>query len=164
MSRLPRPFIPFAIRVQVAERQAREEGHSFLYPGERSKSKWLADLLLFLFGYAKVHLDHDPPLGAREKIMRGGEIVGYRPAANDPESLVYRLAVDHQIKTNVRGLHGQHPDRVLIKKQRRRERPQSKRRKAKIAQPNNFKWPSRPFNRNRPSSKLGNPTTKEPTK
>ena len=80
--------------------------------------KQLAELL----DAEKLQLDHDPALGARTKIMRHGEIVGYKPDANDPEFLIYREARAHFIKTNVRGECGQHPDRVLIKKQRRLER------------------------------------------
>lgn len=143
MSRLPRPHIPLAVRVQVAERQILNRG--VWVRRTDGDGAYLAIMLESLFGADKPHLDHDPALGAREKIMRGGEIVGYRPAANDPEYLVYRLAGDHKIKTNVRGEHGQHPDRVLIKKQRRRERPQPKRRVAKIAQREEYRWPSRPF-------------------
>jgi hypothetical protein len=148
MSRLPRPHIPLAVRVEVAARQVRERLKTpiEIECGPSLKRRLYA-LLSLLFNGDQAHLDHDPPLGARDKIMRDGEIVGYRPDANDPRCLIYRTKVAHQIKTNVRGEHGQHPDRVLIKKQRRRERPPSKRHKAKIAQPKNFKWPSRPFNR-----------------
>jgi hypothetical protein len=139
-----------AVRVEVARHQlimregtVRALSPLAKYPG--SAKERLGFLLECLFGDAKVHLDHDPPLGARAKIMRGGEIIGYRPAANDSECLVYRLVIDHQIKTNVHGEHGQHPDRVLIKKQRRRERPHPKRRRVKIAQREEYRWPSRPF-------------------
>jgi hypothetical protein len=87
-----------------------------------------------------LHLDHDPALGARVKVLRHGEIIGYLPTANDPEFLIYREAGAHRIKTNVRGEHGQHPDRVLIKKQRRRERGSKKRRSRPIPSRKN-PWP-----------------------
>jgi hypothetical protein len=96
---------------------------------------WLR--LWCMFGSnTKLHLDHDPPLAARKKIKRGGIVVGYEPDANDPDYLTYRTADDHRLKTNVRGDGAQYPDRVLIKKIRRIERPRPKRK---------YKWPSRPF-------------------
>jgi hypothetical protein len=162
--KLPRPHIPLAVRVEVAERQfdalpirrVIDPDHTFIeyvrtiFLNKIDREEWrravpvrdrLKLMLRFIFGEAKVHLDHDPPLGARVKIKRGGVIIGYRPAANDPRHLVYRTAAEHRIKTNVRGEHGQHPDRVLIKKQRRRERPARPKPKRK--------WPSRPFPKGR---------------
>lgn len=71
----------------------------------------------------EIDYDHDPALGAREKVFdRFGVHVEYRPAANDPDHLFAKDRTRHRLKTNVKGDHGQHPDRVLIKKQRRRER------------------------------------------
>lgn len=183
MSRLKRPYIPLAVRVIVAERQFDAATPFPPWNGEQNASVFrtfvdrdgwkkrnplseqLDMLLRLLFGEQKVNLDHDPPLGARKKIFRKRVHVDYDPPANDPTCLVYRLAVDHRTKTNVRGEHGQHPDRVLIKKNRRLEELQSgkapRRRKAKIPNKKNFKWPSRPFNRNRPGGKPGIQTTKE---
>ena len=72
--------------------------------------------------------DHNPALGAREKVFdRDGNHVEYKPKANDPEFLQFiphgpQFENSHLTKTNVRGPHGQHPDRVLIKRQRRIER------------------------------------------
>lgn len=148
MSRLPRPYVPLSVRVQVAEAMLPIEvltAHNL--GGLRARLEFA---LAWAFPDTDIHLDHDPPLGAREKIMRDGEIVGYKPDANDPRFLIYRTKVDHKLKTNVRGEHGQHPDRVLIKKQRRRERPPSKRRKVKIQNRGFSKgqkraWPKRPF-------------------
>jgi hypothetical protein len=71
---------------------------------------------------SQLHLDHDPALGARQKLVKGGVHVGYFPDANDPEFLIYREKHAHFIKTNVRGIGAQHPDRVLIKKERKRSR------------------------------------------
>ncbi len=124
MNRLYRPYIPIAVRVQVAERQV-----GFPPCPEATPSSRLEGLLLMLFGDEPADLDHDPPLGAREKIWKDGKVVGYIPDANDPDHLVYRAHATHLIKTNVRGLRGQHPDRVLIKKQRRLERPSKPKRK-----------------------------------
>lgn len=137
MARLPRPHIPLAIRIQVAETQLRDTAGMFpaanasliralkLLPNaERLKA--LLDCLKDRIGAKALELHHDPALGAREKIIRGGKIVGFIPDANDPLYLYYMDDHDHLIRTNVRGQHGQHPDRVLIKKQRRRETPTRK--------------------------------------
>jgi hypothetical protein len=79
-----------------------------------------------------LHLDHDPPLGAREKVFNSaGEHVGYEPDANDPEHLIYRTATAHRFKTNVRGDGAQHPDRVLIKRQRKLEKREAAKAAAK---------------------------------
>jgi hypothetical protein len=137
MSRLFRPYIPLAVRNEVARLQFGLPCFHLGLPTRRFNAK-----MKELFGGMMPHLDHDPPLGARMKrTMLDGTIV-YSPDANDPRHLVYRTAVDHQIKTNVSGEHGQHPDRVLIKKQRRRERPARPKPKRR--------WPSRPFPKDRP--------------
>jgi hypothetical protein len=92
----------------------------------------------------ELRLDHDPALGARAKsVWSTTGKTHYIPEANSPQHLAYRPhgpehAGSHLIKTNVRGDHGQHPDRVLIKKQRRIENPKPKRK---------FKWASRKFER-----------------
>lgn len=146
MPRLLRPHIPLEVRCRVVLRQLGEMwpdltiadfrhtpgGHGLLLAAKLSA-------LAYDLGcnFSDLHLDHDPALGAREKVFRKGEHVGYRPDANDPEHLFYREKAAHRIKTNVRGLHGQHPDRVLIKRQRRRETPKKMRRPVK--------WPSRPL-------------------
>jgi hypothetical protein len=152
--RLYRPHVPLSVRIkvvqrQLAEREARDPG--VRYP--RPSTGWtLANQLRFLLEiWAEIlpcevkdlRLDHDPPLGARPQERRGlGRKVYYIPDANDPEHLNYRphgpqFEGSHLIKTNVRGEHGQHPDRVLIKKMRRIERgPRDKPKR---------KWASRPF-------------------
>ena len=141
MSRLPRPHIPLSVRVQVAARQAGFVNLELFLRLHKGGFAKVLDRLLYgddlgpCAGFKRdqpIHLDHDPPLGAREKIWKDGEIVGYVPAANDPEYLIYRLKVDHQVKTNIRGEHGQHPDRVLIKRQRRRDRKSRPRPKQNI--------------------------------
>jgi hypothetical protein len=90
---------------------------------------------------SELRLDHDPPLALRPQERRGlGRKTYYTPDANDPEHLFYRPhgaqhAASHDVKTRIRGEHGQFSDIAMIKRQRRRERPAK--RKAKI--------PSRPF-------------------
>lgn len=146
MARLYRPYVPLSVRVHVAERQF-DAATTFPYEnGERNASvfrmfvdreSWkrsnslrsqLDTFLGLLFGDVAHQLDHDPPLGARPRRRHGlGRKTYYTPDANDPDHLFYRPhgpehAGSHLVKTNVRGDRGQHPDRVLIKKARRRER------------------------------------------
>ena len=100
-----------------------------------------------LLGAKKLHLDHDPPLGARPQFRRGlGKKTYYEPPANDPHHLIYREKHAHHIKTNVRGEHGQHPDRVLIKRERKR---QTKKKPSRFSRPpcraKKSTWPKRPL-------------------
>jgi hypothetical protein len=137
--RLPRPHIPLSVRVETARRQfakkwGKRESDCYLFAGIKPKYE-LKALLHFLFDDQPYHLDHDPPLAVRKKIHNArGEIIGYDPAANDPDFLIYRKAVDHRIKTYTRGEGAQYPDRVLIKKIRRIEHPKPKRK---------YNWPKR---------------------
>lgn len=158
MARLLRPYIPISVRIVVARRQLADIGICTLVSADldtvgMNAPARLAVYLQRAFGASDVDLDHDPALGARRKIMRNGEIVGYDPDANDPDFLIYREGAAHQIKTNVRGEHGQHPDRVLIKKNRRLEEREgvrpvkrgvgfSQKVKSKSSQK---PWPSRPL-------------------
>ena len=131
--RLIRPYIPLSVRVQIAERQMEAATgcvctNSFGVPlratGCGAFLKERLEIALFHLsrnGEIKLHLDHDPPLGARQKVIKNGEHVDYVPPANDPEFLIYREKREHEIKTNVRGVGAQYPDRVLIKKNRRLE-------------------------------------------
>lgn len=108
-----RPYIPYSVRVQVAARQAIAAG---VYPRGTEIGSWpyarqLRELLYVLFGDEKVHLDHDPALENRQKVIRrDGQIGGYTPAANDPEFLIYRIVEGHRIKTYVRGDGAQRSD------------------------------------------------------
>jgi hypothetical protein len=180
MARLIRPYIPLAVRVQVAERQVdaaiaalgqfdpetdkrsrnlavfRDFVDRQSWHAGRSAAHKLSLLLRLLFGDDQPHLDHDPPLGARTKIYRRkrGEY-DYAPNANNPDYLVYREAGAHRLKTNVKGEHGQHPDRVLIKKARRLEKGNRKKSRQKAGSRNfifstdklkpKMKWPKRKF-------------------
>lgn len=197
--KLYRPHVPLSVRVIVAARQLRAHGdkssRSVLYglslsepknfPGDPTlsfarKLAWLMSALAICLGceVKDLRLDHDPPLGARPRRRRGlGRKTYYTPDANDPDHLFYRPhgpehAGSHLIKTNVRGEHGQHPDRVLIKKARKLERsrngetlrkasgfpkrssqrkrvtdsaPKLGRLKRKWDHPGKRGWPSRPF-------------------
>lgn len=130
MPRLLRPTIDLATKLRVLLRQL---GDAFpddliaIAQEQRCLGTLVAEKqerLATLLGCEASDLDydHDPPLAARVKVYKMGVHVDYRPRATDPEHIVARVRVDHRIKTNVRGQHGQHPDRVLIKKARRIER------------------------------------------
>jgi hypothetical protein len=142
MAPLYRPHISTKIRITVASRQCYQAGSN---PPAReeceSRTSLLARQLAALaraWGceVSDLRLDHDPPLGARPRRGEGKETV-YDPPANDTDHLFYRpngpeFDGSHLIKTNTRGDHGQHPDRVLIKKQRRLERGPKPKRGPKI--------------------------------
>lgn len=147
MSRLPRRHILINTRCRVAARQvgwgagAADQKASIDYllrlhrpdrkapNGTTGHSRLLGKLLVELAeklgcAVADLHLDHDPALENREKIKRGGKIIGYRPDELDPDHLAYRpygtqFAGSHKIKTLVRGDHGQHSDAALARKNKR---------------------------------------------
>lgn len=162
MPRLPRPHIPLDVRCRVVLRQL---GEMFIdaklaevAAGETTYAAILVeslDRLAELLGVELrrlLHLDHDPALENREKLVllpsgrkvrtivvpEGGEVLRYFPDANDPEYLIYRDKHAHHIKTNVRGEGAQYADNVLAKRERRRAR--KKARKKRVA-----KKPSRPL-------------------
>lgn len=150
MPKLYRPHIPVETKCRVALRQLGELWPDLVIEEHRAKSSasYMAKVgvppgrslgrlleqslarLAELLGcnVSDLRLDHDPPLGARPRERKGlGKKTYYVPDANDPEHLFYRphgpeFEGSHDIKTRVRGDHGQHPDRVLIKRERRRER------------------------------------------
>lgn len=151
MAKLYRPPIPVEVKCRVALRQLEEPRIDYVIdcnrprrdagymvgvvglPG-RSLGRLLEEKLPELadkLGCAleDLRLDHDPALGARPKTGEGKR-TRYTPDANDPDALRYRphgpeFEASHLIKTNVRGDHGQHPDRVLIKKERRRQKAEA---------------------------------------
>lgn len=140
MPRLFRPHVPLSVRCAVARRQLRERNSTFKGFGgtltimlEQLRTA-LAES--FKCEVKELRLDHDPPLGARPRRRRGlGRKTYYTPDANDPDHLFYRPhgpehEGSHLVKTNVRGDHGQHPDRVLIKKERKLSRRRETGRKA----------------------------------
>lgn len=138
MSRLYRPHVPLAVRCQVAARQLGWKHEDF--SSNTTFRELLAHRLIMLgclvhCTASDLQLDHDPPLAMRMKRTTPDGHTVYSPDANDPAHLIYREKHAHQIKTNIRGDHGQHPDRVLIKRERMRQRkPRTKLK---------YKWASR---------------------
>lgn len=142
MPRLIRPPISTETKCRVALQQL---GEMFIdtvvakHRNDRSLGNLLfakLDRLADLLGCTKkdLRLDHDPALGTRQKVFdKAGNHVDYIPAASDPRHLIYRSHAKHLIKTNVRGEHGQHPDRVLIKKNRRLEKREAEPKRRKSA-------------------------------
>lgn len=130
MPRLYRPHIPLKTRCEVLLRQLGELwAADFLAEHGKSGKPWepLLDQLLAqlasLLGceVSALHLDHDPPLAARQRWQRNpGAKMKYKPDANDPAHLIYREKHAHFIKTNVRGDGAQYPDRVLIAREKKR--------------------------------------------
>ncbi len=168
MARLYRPYIPLAVRVQVAERQMRERG--LWYRNQLSDwALWpngvrLAAALKILFGDRKFALDHDPALMNRKqrrvtKLIRGKlrTITIYSPPANDPRYLIYRAASDHDIKTRVRGDGAQLSDLAIARKRKRKLRNlDAKKLKhgsrfifTGVGRRPTYRWPSRPFPKRR---------------
>lgn len=152
MKNRPRPPISITTEVAVAGRQllfdhevnifaefCRAEGETLTALLERR-----LDRIAGILGCERkdLRLDHDPALRIREfnerryravmDAFQSGRITTrerwrrvascYTPNANDPTSLIYRSETDHKLKTNVRGDGAQFPDRVLIKRERKRER------------------------------------------
>jgi hypothetical protein len=146
MSRLPRPRIPVMVRLTVADRQCLSAfGQIFRVIFCRSNEKHLKAALFALFGDKKAELHHRPSLVNRPR--KGGD---YDPPANSPDYLVYIAKDDHDVETRVRGLHGQHSDLGMARKNKQIAKNRDpKRRVAKIAQRDEFKWPSRPFRRSK---------------
>lgn len=130
MPRLYRPYIPLEVRCAVILRQLGEMWVGEFVDEQRGNYKKLLAQMLGQFArlagcsVRDLRLDHDPPLAARPRRGRGRKTI-YEPDANDHGHLLYRphgpeFDGSHLIKTNVRGDHGQFPDRVLIKRERRR--------------------------------------------
>jgi hypothetical protein len=134
MPRLYRPTIPVGVRCRVILRQLGEMFVEDTLAAHKGKLGFL--LLGCLNQFASVtacevsdlRLDHDPPLGARPQERRGlGKKTYYIPDANDPAHLFYRphgaqFAGSHDVKTRIRGDHGQYSDIALIKRERRRQK------------------------------------------
>lgn len=141
MPRLPRPAIPAEIKLRVVLRQLGEfwvDEFVAQVKQRRAVTSTVRDMLAQLAvqlgcEVGALRLDHNPALALRKIVRnRAGVIVRYIPDANDPEHLVYREAHAHHIKTNVRGDGAQHPDRVLIKRERRRARRASEKHTNKV--------------------------------
>jgi hypothetical protein len=99
-----RPYIPIAVKLEVALRQLRERGEVaqvaiLLSPANGSLGTRLKLALQYL-GFEKSHLDHMPALALRHRNKRTGR---YTPDANDPDYLQWIEAADHLTKTAGRG-------------------------------------------------------------
>ena len=154
MAKLLRPYIPLAVRVQVAERQfdaattfPHKNGprnadvfRAFVdrepWKGRVSLREQLDLLLQLMFFDTKVELHHRPALINRFRNDKGQ----YAPDANDPDFLVYLPVYDHDVETRVRGLHGQYSDLGLVRKNKRIAKNRDPKKKI-------YNWPSRPFAR-----------------
>jgi len=153
----PRPYIPLAIRVEVAERDA-DKGlwwplyRSAVEAGGMSMGRRLTILLGHLPKGSQI--DHDPALILRKFSEKTGL---YTPDANDPAHLIYRAPREHLQKTIGRRADAEKTvttkgsDIWLKSKFRRLENP-SKRPRAKIA--------SRPFPKGRPFPKRRHPAVR----
>ena len=152
MSRLPRPHISDRIRLKVAMRQLGYSPQIIVSDTKGAlKHRALAAFLFGELGYLanqlgcsidQLELHHRPSLVNRRR-KRNGD---YDPPANDPAYLVYLADDDHDIETRVRGQHGQHSDLGMVRKNKRIAANRNpKRRKTKIVQREEYRWPSRPF-------------------
>ena len=130
--KLHRPYIPLAVRIQVAERQADALGYRFDHPVLSVK---LAALIRFLFGGQKFELHHRPSLINRPFDFRTQD---YSPLANDPQYLVYLPKQEHDIETRVRGVGAQRSDLSQRRYLKRVARNRDKTRKR-------HSWPKRKF-------------------
>jgi hypothetical protein len=98
----PRPYIPLAVRVELAEQYCEKGLWWPLYcTAVEAGGMTLGRRFAILIGHLPkgVQLDHDPALILREFNARTGK---YTPDANDPAHLVYREKADHQQKTTGR--------------------------------------------------------------
>ena len=166
MARLYRPPIPLEVKCRVVLAQLGEMFPDDVIEAYRRRlrvlltTKLAALATLFECEMSELRLDHDPALALR--VQRAfGKKVRYVPDANDPEYLFYRphgaqFTGSHDVKTRIRGDHGQFSDVALIKRERRRQRRELKpakkasklaptsvsRPKARLPKP---KWPKRTF-------------------
>jgi len=190
MTRLYRPHVPILIKCTVAARQLAWNDPDLLFRLHRRNLARLLERLLadlakgFGCEVADLRLDHQPPLALRPQERRGlSRRVFYVPDANDPEHLIYRphgahFEGSHDVKTRIRGEHGQFSDIALIKRDRRRERKKNptahqikmadlreeQRRlrrefrakmKRKAGKGKKTNWPSRPFRSKKSLERFG---------
>ena len=141
--RLLRPCIPLKVRCRVALRQLGETWSDTVLHSWHGNYGLLLERLLRRLAVKleadKLELDHDPALVLRQQDfvkIDGKMTLKFTPDAADVDHLIYRSDTGHRHKT-----HGvrredspEFSDRVLMKRQRRRERPKRKK-----------LWPSRPF-------------------
>ena len=157
MPRLYRPFIPVEVRCRVVLRQLGEMWPDEVINGTRGSLRVLLDdqleklAALLSCAVKDLRLDHDPPLGARPRFISGLGKTRYVPSANDPEHLIYRDKRAHDVKTRIRGEHGQYSDLALIKRERRRQKPNNKPKRKWGSRPlrSASRWPKRKIERKR---------------
>lgn len=149
MKNRPRPAIPVATKLAITFRQlAPHDINSILRREGETLTAVLERRLIRLAGILgcprkDLRLDHDPPLRWRRYDPRIKNVAArFQPNANSPEYLIYRTKEDHHRKTNIRGDGAQFADRVLIARERRRERAESPQRGKT---PRKAKWASRPL-------------------
>ncbi len=95
----PRPYIPVAIKLRVAELQLAALGVGYVRCGVPDGV--MLRVVLGLLGLENPHLDHRPPLALREFDERTQR---YIPDANDPNYLQWiEGATDHHELTHGRG-------------------------------------------------------------
>lgn len=180
--RLYRPHIPLRVKCQVLARQLKWHDPDMLLRLHRKNYGALLDRLKADFAKAlgcevgDLRLDHEPALALRPKVDSGKAAL-YSPAANDPLYLEYRPHGaqhdgSHDVKTRIRGEHGQFSDVALIKRQRRRERPPTARQarmaelrekqkelrrkmKRKAGKKPKTRWQSRPFRSKKSPHRFG---------
>lgn len=145
--RLARPHIPYRVRLQVITRQLKAAGMAEGRGKGEKLTSAVPRLLLALFGGEPCHLDHNPALVNRPFNARTGR---YTPDANDPDFLVYRTKMAHDVKTRIRGDGAQRSDlsqaRYLKRVARNREKKSRAKKRGPIPALRNFpKWPSRPL-------------------
>ncbi|MDE2103560.1 MAG: hypothetical protein KGL39_40345 [Patescibacteria group bacterium] len=146
--RLLRPSIDMRTKLRVLCRQLGEmfpDEVVTIAVEQRSLGLFVRDRLarlaaLLCCDVEDLHLDHDPALVNREKdvqmpdgsvrkrvviVPRCAVVLRYYPDANDPEHLIYRVGGKtgsaHDVKTRVRGDHGQHSDLALARKNKKIE-------------------------------------------
>lgn len=130
--KLPRPFIPYSVRLIVAERQCREflddtmVSVRIAMDADRTMKERLHNLLHLIFGDEPRHLDHQPALVLRDYNPRTER---YTPDANNPEYLRYRTVTSHKIKTTVSGDGAQRSDISAMMHQRRMDENRGKRKR-----------------------------------
>jgi len=130
--KLLRPYTPIPVRIKVVQRQLLRFDVAAPDREKGERQDVYLDRLLGLLStlmdalFEPLHLDHDPALTNRKKIFRNGKHVGYSPAANNPDFLIYRTKADHDIKTRVRGDGAQYSDLALARKNKRIEKRREK--------------------------------------
>lgn len=153
--RLERPYIPIAVRVQVASRQLRDIGIKSIPGMQATDGRRLQVMLNLLFGDAEYQLHHRPALCNRPSVVRtvkGKPKTFYDPPANDSDHLIYLEKGEHGIETRVRGVGAQRSDLGQRRYLKRVARNRASKTGAKVRRPKVKRaWPSRPFPNQRKS-------------